>query len=51
MQLNFFKKNHNKINMGKYFCESYEELKIDAEFMIDVVYKIKKTKKTKYIIN
>ena len=27
--------------MGKYFYESYEELKIDAEFMIDAVYKIK----------
>jgi hypothetical protein len=29
----------NKIFMGKYFYESYEELKIDAEFMMDVVYK------------
>jgi len=25
--------------MGKYFYESYEELKIDAEFVIDVVYR------------
>jgi len=25
--------------MGKCFYESYEELKIDAEFMIDAVYK------------
>jgi hypothetical protein len=26
--------------MGKYFYESYKELKIDVEFMIDTVYKI-----------
>ena len=39
MKLNFLKKNYNKIHMGKYFYESYEELKIDAEFMIDAVYK------------
>jgi hypothetical protein len=32
--INFFLKNHSKINMGKYFCESYEKLKIDAELMI-----------------
>ena len=38
MKLIFFKKN-NKIYMGKCFYESYEELKKDAEFMIDVVYK------------
>jgi hypothetical protein len=25
--------------MGKYFYESYKELKIDAEFLIDTVYK------------
>jgi len=25
--------------MGKYFYESYKELKIDVEFMIDTVYK------------
>jgi hypothetical protein len=30
--------------MGKYFYESYKELKIDAEFMIDVVYKKIKNK-------
>ena len=39
MKLNFSKKNYKKIYMGKYFYESYEELKIDAEFMIDAVYK------------
>ena len=50
-EIEFFKKKYNKIHMGKFFYESYKELKIDAEFMIDVVYKIKKTKKTKYIIN
>jgi hypothetical protein len=38
-EIEFFKKNYNKIHMGKYFYESYEELKIDVEFMIDVVYK------------
>jgi hypothetical protein len=39
MKLNFLKKKYNKIYMGKYFYESYEELKIGAEFMIDAVYK------------
>ena len=38
-EIDFFKKKCNKIYMGKYFYESYEELKIDAEFMIDAVYK------------
>ena len=38
-EIEFFKINYNKIYMGKYFYESYEELKIDAEFMIDAVYK------------
>ena len=38
-EIEFFKKNYNKIYMGKCFYESYEELKIDAELMIDVVYK------------
>jgi len=38
-EIEFFKKNYNKIYKGKYFYESYEELKIDVEFMIDVVYK------------
>ena len=38
-EIEFFKKKYNKIHMGKYFYESYEELKIDAEFMIDAVYK------------
>jgi hypothetical protein len=38
MKLNFLKKNYNKIYMGKYFYGSYEELKIDTEFMIDNVY-------------
>ena len=38
-EIEFFKKNYNKIYMGKCFYESYEELKIDAEFMIDAVYK------------
>ena len=38
-EIEFFKKNYSKIHMGKYFYESYEELKIDAEFMIDAVYK------------
>ena len=38
-EIEFFKKNYNKIYMGKYFYESYEELKIDVEFMFDVVYK------------
>ena len=41
-EIEFFKKNYNKIHMEKYFYESYEELKIDAEFMIDVVYKKQK---------
>ena len=38
-EIQFFKKNYNKIYMGKCFYESYEELKIDAEFMIDADYK------------
>jgi hypothetical protein len=38
-EIKFFKKNYNKIHMGKYFYESYKELKIDVEFMIDTVYK------------
>ena len=38
-EIEFFKKNYNKIHMEKYFYESYEELKIDAEFLIDTVYK------------
>ena len=29
-EIEFFKKNYNKIYMGKYFYESYEELKIDT---------------------
>ena len=41
-EIEFFKKNYNKIYMGKNLYESYEELKIDAEFMIDVVYKKQK---------
>jgi hypothetical protein len=36
-EIEFFKKNYNKIYMGIYFYRSYEELKIDAEFMIDAV--------------
>ncbi len=46
-EIDFFKKNYNKIYMGEYFYESCEELKIDAEFMIDCVHK----KLKKYIIN
>ena len=39
-EIEFFKKNYNKIYAdSKCFYESYEELKIDAEFMIDAVYK------------
>jgi hypothetical protein len=38
-EIEFFEKKYNKIYMGKYFYESYEELKIGAEFMIDAVYK------------
>ena len=38
-EIEFFKNIYNKIYMGKYFYESYEELKIDVEFMFDVVYK------------
>ena len=30
--------------MGKYFYESYKELKIDVEFFIDTVYKKSKIK-------
>ena len=38
-EIEFFKKNYNKIYTdSKCFYESYEELKIDAEFMIDCVY-------------
>ena len=38
-EIEFFKKNYNKIYTdNKYFYESYEELKIDAEFIIDCVY-------------
>ena len=41
----FFKKNYNKIYTdSKCFCESYEELKIDAEFMIEC--EAKKRKKS-----
>ncbi len=35
-EIEFLKKNYNKIHMGKYFYESYKELKIDAEFMISI---------------
>ena len=38
-EIEFFKKNYNKIHMGKYFYKSYKELKIDVEFFIDTVYK------------
>ena len=34
----WWRKRDDKINMGKYVCESYEELKIDAEIMIECVY-------------
>ena len=37
-EIEFFKKNYNKIYTDNGFYESYEELKIDAEFMIDCVY-------------
>ncbi len=33
------KNNYNKIYMGKYFDESYEESKIDVEFKNDAVHK------------
>jgi hypothetical protein len=35
-EIEFLKKNYNKKHMGKYFYESYKELKIDAEFMISI---------------
>ena len=37
-EIEFFKKNYNKIYTDNGFYESYEELKIDAEFMIECVY-------------
>ena len=41
-KIDFFKKNCNKIHMGKYFYESYKELKIDVEFMMMYFIKNKK---------
>jgi hypothetical protein len=39
-EIDFFKKNYNKIYTNeddKDFYESYEELKIDAEFLFDIL--------------
>jgi hypothetical protein len=41
-EIKFYRKNYDKIYMGNYFYESFEELKIDAKLMIDAVYKILK---------
>ena len=38
MILNFLKKNYNKICMGEYCYDSWEELKIDVEWLCEYVY-------------
>jgi hypothetical protein len=38
-EIEFLKQNYNTIYMGKYFYASYKDLKIEAEFMIDDVFK------------
>jgi len=37
-EIEFFKQNYKKIYMGKYYYDSWEELKIDVDFFVDYVY-------------